>query len=163
MNISIRNACQADLPQLVALEERSYPASEAATPEAFAYRVAYMGDWFFAAEKDGQIVGLMSNRRTALDYIDDSLYEPTGDFTGDYLAILSVVTDPEQRRQGIAGAMIRHTIAAAQAAGLTGLTLACKERLLPFYASFGFVSQGVSSSVHGGAIWYDMKLMLRKP
>ena len=162
MDILIRNAQPADLPALVRLEERSYPASEAATPEAFAYRVAHMGDWFFVAEANGQIVGLMSNRCTPVDHIDDSLYEPSGSFTGSYLAILSVVTDPAFRQTGVAGTMLHHTIAAAEAAGLAGLTLACKERLVPYYAKFGFVSQGVSSSVHGGAVWYDMKLLLPK-
>ncbi|NLU25396.1 MAG: GNAT family N-acetyltransferase [Clostridiales bacterium] len=162
MELMIRNALPADLPQLVSLEQMSYPAAEAASPEAFAYRLAHMGDWFFAAEQNGLVVGLMSNRRTDLDHIDDALYEADGRTDGDYLAILSVVTDPQLRKQGIAAAMIRHTIAAAQAAGLTGITLACKEGLVPFYAQFGFVSQGVSSSIHGGTVWYDMKLLLRK-
>ena len=36
--------------------------------------------------------------------------------------------------------------------------LTCKERLLPFYSGFGFVNEGVSGSVHGGVVWYQMRL-----
>ena len=40
----------------------------------------------------------------------------------------------------------------------SGLVLTCKEELLPFYQRFGFVSEGISDSVHGGAVWYQMRL-----
>lgn len=32
------------------------------------------------------------------------------------------------------------------------------EKLIPFYETFGFINEGVSASVHGGAVWYDMRL-----
>ena len=27
-----------------------------------------------------------------------------------------------------------------------------------YYAKFGFVSEGVSASTHGGVVWYQMRL-----
>lgn len=36
--------------------------------------------------------------------------------------------------------------------------LTCKEHLLHYYAKLGFVNEGVSGSVHGGAVWYQMRL-----
>lgn len=39
-----------------------------------------------------------------------------------------------------------------------GCILTCKEELLAYYKKFGFESIGLSESVHGGAVWYDMKL-----
>ena len=36
----------------------------------------------------------------------------------------------------------------------------CLAQKLAYYESFGFVSLGVSGSVHGGAVWYDMLLTL---
>ena len=38
------------------------------------------------------------------------------------------------------------------------MVLTCKEGLIPFYQSFGFENRGLSASVHGGAVWYDMVL-----
>ena len=37
-----------------------------------------------------------------------------------------------------------------------------KEGLLPFYGSFGFVNEGISGSVHGGVVWYQMRLTLNQ-
>lgn len=39
-----------------------------------------------------------------------------------------------------------------------GLVLTCKDRLVPYYSKFGFKNEGVSSSVHGGVVWYQMRL-----
>ena len=39
-----------------------------------------------------------------------------------------------------------------------GLVLTCKEKLLHYYAKFGFVNEGVSGSTHGGVVWYQMRL-----
>ena len=52
-------------------------------------------------------------------------------------------------------------IRAAGEKGRKGLILTCKERLLGFYERFGYRNLGVSASVHGGAVWYDMILELR--
>ena len=36
--------------------------------------------------------------------------------------------------------------------------LTCKERLIGFYARFGFVDEGVSASTHGDVVWHQMRL-----
>ena len=32
------------------------------------------------------------------------------------------------------------------------------KRQVHYYAGFGFVSEGVSGSTHGGVVWYQMRL-----
>ena len=34
----------------------------------------------------------------------------------------------------------------------------CKDRLVHYYETFGFRSEGVSDSTHGGVVWYAMRL-----
>ena len=46
----------------------------------------------------------------------------------------------------------------AKEQGRKGLILTCKDRLIHYYEKFGYVNMGVSRSVHGGAVWYDMIL-----
>ena len=36
--------------------------------------------------------------------------------------------------------------------------LTCKDKLVHYYEKFGFQNEGVSESVHGGAMWYQMRL-----
>ena len=51
-----------------------------------------------------------------------------------------------------------HMIEDAKNKGRKGLILTCKDRLIHYYAKFGYKNMGVSESVHGGAVWYDMIL-----
>lgn len=53
---------------------------------------------------------------------------------------------------------MRHLIADAGKKERKGLILTCKARLIHYYESFGYRNLGVSKSVHGGAVWYDMLL-----
>ena len=65
---------------------------------------------------------------------------------------------PEYRRQGGAAMLMNAFIEKARQEGRKGLILTCKEALIPYYSKFGYKSLGVSASVHGGAVWYDMIL-----
>ncbi len=65
---------------------------------------------------------------------------------------------PEYQHQGLASRLMEHLIADAQEKGREGLILTCKDRLIGFYERFGYKNLGLSQSVHGGAVWYDMIL-----
>ena len=51
-----------------------------------------------------------------------------------------------------------HMIEDSKNKGRKGLILTCKDRLIHYYAKFRYKNMGVSESVHGGAVWYDMIL-----
>ena len=57
-----------------------------------------------------------------------------------------------------ASALLRQVKADAKAAGRKGIVLTCKDRLLGFYAQFGFVDEGISGSTHGDVVWHQMRL-----
>ena len=76
--------------------------------------------------------------------------------------IFGVNTIPEYRRQGCAERLLRRAIADAKERGKAGLVLTCKDKLMHYYAKFGFENEGVSESVHGGAVWYQMRLTFEK-
>ena len=72
--------------------------------------------------------------------------------------ILGVNTVPEFRNRGYAAKVMKQVLADACAQGRKGCVLTCKERLIHYYETFGFHNEGVSQSVHGGVMWYDMRL-----
>ena len=80
------------------------------------------------------------------------------DAEGDWQMIFSVVTDPRYRKQGYTGILLRQVISDAGKEHRKGIVLTCKERLIPFYSKFGFQNEGVSESVHGNVVWYQMRL-----
>ncbi|WP_440322956.1 GNAT family N-acetyltransferase, partial [Laedolimicola sp.] len=77
---------------------------------------------------------------------------------GDWQMIFGVNTIPAYRKKGYAGELIKRAIADAREQGRKGLVLTCKDRLIPYYAKFGFVNEGVSESVHGNVVWNQMRL-----
>ena len=72
--------------------------------------------------------------------------------------IFGVNTMPQYRRQGMAARVMERVIADAKAQGRKGCVLTCKDRLVHYYETFGFRSEGVSDSTHGKKVWYAMRL-----
>ena len=156
----IRTASMEDLDAITAVEAACFPAAEAATREEFAGRLCHYAGHFWLLFEDGRLVsfvdGMVTNRPDLTDemYADASLHDPAGEWQ----MIFGVNTLPEFRRRGLAGQLLRRAIADAKAQGRKGLVLTCKDRLVHYYASFGFVNEGVSGSTHGGVVGYQMRL-----
>ena len=158
--MEIRNATLNDLPAIAAVEAACFPAAEAATAEEFAGRLAHYANHFWLLLEEGEldafVDGLCTDKADLTDemYADASLHSETGAWQ----MIFGVNTVPRCRRRGYAEMLLRRAIADARAQGRKGLVLTCKDRLVHYYAKFGFVSEGVSGSTHGGVVWYQMRL-----
>ena len=61
---------------------------------------------------------------------------------GAWQMIFGVDTIPEYRCRGCAAALLNHVISEAKAQGRKGLVLTCKEKLVHYYAKFGFCERG---------------------
>ena len=160
IDITIRTAVSEDLDQVTAIEAVCFPKAEAADRASFAHRLATFPDSFFVAVHDGKIIGFVNgcvtNEKTIRDemYEDSSLHDPKGA----YQSIFGLDVLPEYQRQGIAAKLMEQMIRDAKERGRKGLILTCKDRLIHYYEKFGYKNKGVSQSVHGGVVWYDMLL-----
>ena len=67
---------------------------------------------------------------------------------------------PDYRKKGVAHELLLHILCVAKARGKKRASLTCKESLIGFYESFGFRNHGVSKSVIGDVISYDMEINL---
>ena len=66
---------------------------------------------------------------------------------------------PAYRQHGYAGKLLQKAIADAKEQGRKGLVLTCKNRLVHYYAKFGFADEGVTDkSTHGNVAWHQMRL-----
>lgn len=160
MDVRIRQVTAADLDAVAQVEAVCFPAAEAATKESLRQRIAAFPECFFVAETEGRVIGFINGCVTNERTIRDEMFEDAGlhDPKGEYQAIFGLDVVPEYQHQGLASRLMRHLIADAEARGRKGLILTCKDRLIGFYETFGYRSLGVSASVHGGAVWYDMIL-----
>ena len=156
----IRTATMDDLDAVTAVEAACFPPAEAATAAEIAARLAVYPNHFWLLEEDGRLVsfinGLVSDEPTIRDemFADAAFHNEHGAWQ----MVFGVNTLPEYRRRGLAGEVMRQVIADARSQGRKGCVLTCKDRLVHYYETFGYRSEGVSASTHGGAVWYDMRL-----
>lgn len=93
--------------------------------------------------------------------LTDEMYENAAmhNESGAWQMIFGVNTLPAYRQHGYAGKLLQKAIADAKKQGRKGLVLTCKNRLVHYYAKFGFEDEGVTDkSTHGNVAWQQMRL-----
>ena len=157
--MEIRTATIADLTQIAAVEAECFPAAEAATNEEFAERIKYYGNHFWLMFEDEKLIAFVDGFVTDKPDLTDEMYERAEmhDENGAWQMIFGVNTIPAYRKHGYAGQLLQCAIEDARKQGRKGLVLTCKEKLIAYYAKFGFVNEGISESVHGNVTWYQMR------
>ncbi len=156
----IRKGKISDAAVLAEIERVCFPAAEAASEKAITERLRAFPAHFWIMEEDGGIVSFVNGMVTDEEHLTDEMYENTAlhNENGQWQMIFGVDTLPEYRGRGFAGRLIEKAVEDARRQGRKGVVLTCKEGLIPFYSRHGFVNRGVSESVHGGAVWYEMRL-----
>ncbi len=158
--MQIRTATIADLQEIAHIEATCFPPSEAAKKDTLAERLRTYPEHFWLLMDADRIVAFVNGMTTDEKDLQDAMYDDASMHNegGAWQMIFGVDTIPEYRRRGCAAKLLEHAIEQARKQGRKGLVLTCKERLVPIYAKFGFVSEGVSVSTHGHAVWHQMRL-----
>ena len=168
----IKHASRKDIAALIAVETACFPPAEAATEKEFIDRVQYYGNHFWLLYERDKLLAFVDGFVTDEPDLTDVMYEDAALLTDDlyeqaalhnergaWQMIFGVNTLPDYRRHGYAGQLLRRAVADARQQGRRGLVLTCKERLLPYYAKFGFQDEGVTDkSTHGNVAWHQMRL-----
>lgn len=162
--MTIRTTQMEDIDAITAVETECFPPAEAATREEFAERLKYYKDHFWLMFDGGHLVAFVDGMVTSQKDLTDEMYEKAElhEEQGDWQMIFGVNTIPAYRRRGLAEQLLKRAIADAKAQGKKGLVLTCKDKLIHYYAKFGFENEGVSESAHGGAVWNQMRLTFQK-
>ena len=158
--MDIRYATIEDIKAITAVETECFPPAEAATEKEFIERVRYYGNHFWLMFEQEKLIAFVDGFVTDEPDLTDEMYENASmhNENGAWQMIFGVVTRPEYRKHGLAAQLLNRAIADARQQGRKGLVLTCKDKLVHYYAKFGFVSEGVSGSTHGGVVWYQMRL-----
>ena len=161
MMYNIRNVTPSDLEGVTALEAACFSPAEAAPKETFAYRIEAFPERFFVAEQDGRIIGMVNGCASTQGTITDDLFKPQGhEPSAKNQMIFGLAVLPQYQRQGIGAALMEHMIAYCKETKMEKLILTCKQEKLAYYSKFGYQNKGISTSTHGGSVWYDMVLTL---
>ena len=159
--MKITYAEEKDIAAIAAAEAACFPPAEAATEQEFVERIKYYGNHFWLLYDADKLISFVDGFVTDEPDLTDEMYENAcmHNENGAWQMIFGVNTLPEYRKRGYAGELIRRAIADARQQDRKGLVLTCKDRLLAYYAKFGFVDEGVSEkSTHGNVQWHQMRL-----
>ena len=159
--MNIKYATNEDIAEIATVEAECFPPAEAATEKEFVERVKYYGNHFWLMYEAGKLIALLDGFVTDESDLTDEMYKNATmhDENGAWQMIFGVNTLPDYRKHGYAGKLICRAIDEARQQGRKGLVLTCKEKLVPYYAKFGFSDEGVSDkSTHGNVVWHQMRL-----
>lgn len=160
--LKIRQADINDLEFITTIESTCFPAAEAAERDSILSRLTVYPKGFFVAEIDKHIIGFINGACTNGPTIEDKYFESMDNHldSGKHLMVFGLDVHPGHQHKGYARQLMNHFIDFARAEEKAAILLTCKEHLVHYYESFGYLNEGQSASSHGGAIWYDMKLSL---
>lgn len=159
--MDIRYATIEDIKAITAVETECFPPAEAATEKEFIERVRYYGNHFWLMFEQEKLIAFVDGVVTDEPDLTDEMYENASmhNENGAWQMIFGVNTLPTYRKYGYAGKLIRRAIEDAKQQGRKGLVLTCKDKLVPYYAKFGFQDEGVTDkSTHGNVVWHQMRL-----
>lgn len=156
----IRTANDSDIDKISQVENLCFPKAEAATKESFEKRLKYYKNHFWLLFDNETLVAFVDGMVTDEENLMDEMYENAQmhNENGAWQMIFGVNTIPDYRKQGLAGRLIEKAISDAKNQGRKGVVLTCKDKLIHYYSKFGFKNEGLSKSVHGNAVWYQMRL-----
>ena len=159
--MDIRYATIEDVKAITAVEIECFPPAEAATEKEFTERIRYYGNHFWLMFEQEKLIAFVDGFVTDEPDLTDEMYENAAmhNENGAWQMIFGVNTLPAYRKHGYAGELIRRAIEDAKQQGRKGLVLTCKDKLVPYYAKFGFQDEGVTDkSTHGNVVWHQMRL-----
>lgn len=160
MDINIRKGNINDLDALSLIEAECFPPEEAAGKKALEGRLRAYAGCFLVMEHEGRAIGFINGMVSQSPVLEDEMYENPSlhDPDGPWQMVFGLDIMPAYRKMGLGGQLLSEFCRMAKGEGRRGVVLTCKKELLGFYGSLGFENMGVSPSVHGGAVWYEMRL-----
>ena len=156
----IRLATIKDLDYITNVEKECFPVEEAATRDSFEERLHKYSDHFWLLEDEGQVIGFINGMVSDRITISDDMFEDVNihNENGEWQALFGVAILPEYIRKGYVGKIMERVLSDCKKQNRKGCILTCKKNLVNYYEKFGFKNYGVSDSVHGGEVWYDMRI-----
>ena len=162
--IMIRHAVLQDLDMIAELENICFPESEAASEKDLYHRIQVFPENFWLMEQNGRIISMINGMTVDIPNLIDEMYQNANmhNENGAWQMLFSVVTHPDFQNKGYARRLMNQVIQDSVKSNRKGIVLTCKAKLIGFYEKFGFVNEGVSASVHGNAVWYQMRKYILK-
>lgn len=157
--MGIRNAELKDLEAIHKIESVCFPPNQAASLNTLSDRIKVFPQHFWLIEDHGTVIGFINGMITNHDTIKDEMFKNVHlhNENGTWQSVFGLAVLPEFQNKGYAGKLVHHLIDVSTQKNRKGIALTCEEHLIIYYQKFGFINAGLSASVHGGDVFFDMK------
>lgn len=153
-----------EMATVYAIEKQCFPIAEQDSFELIYNRAKNSPECFWLLEntETGTIIGFLNgvpmDRKdfTESVFTDISLYNKNGP----WVMLISLDIAPQYQLQGLSRVFITKVLEEIKARKIyQGAVFICKKHLVKYYATFGFVDEGISVCKHGGASWHQMRMV----
>ncbi|KRN99311.1 GNAT family N-acetyltransferase [Companilactobacillus kimchiensis] len=152
-----------DLDAIMAIEQAGFNAAEAGSRASYQDRILNLGSNFIVAKDDaGNILGFVCGPAVNDRFVSDEMYEniSSNRESGGHQMILTIAISPRFRGQGIGSKLLQQFEKQARQLKRTSIALTCLLDRVPFYEKNGYQNIGISDSIHGNEIWYNMEKII---
>lgn len=152
--------------QAAEIENICFPPNEACSESMMKERVAKVPDLFLVAvdRKTGKIAGFFNGIATNEEKFRDEFFTNAdiNEPDGKTVMLLGLDVLPEYRGHGLARELVNMYIHREAEKGRMKVILTCLDNKIRMYEKMGFHNDGVSDSVWGGEVWYDMSYEINR-
>lgn len=164
-NFEFRSIRSDEGDQAAEIENICFPPNEACSESMMKERVAKVPELFLVAvdRKTGKIAGFFNGIATGEEKFRDEFFTNAdiNEPDGKTVMLLGLDVLPEYRGQGLARELVNMYIHREAENGRKKLILTCLDSKIKMYEKMGFHNDGVSDSVWGGEVWYDMSYEIK--
>lgn len=156
----LRNAKIEDLVEIYDIECANFTSSEVISVSVFEEYIKKSPETFFVIEEEHRIVAYCLSVLSPSRTVTDDLFSGFNRILSDngYLKILSLSIHSKFQKQGFGTMLIATLKDYCKFKSYKGISLTCHDILIPYYEMNGFKEIGLSESIFGAQIWYDMIL-----
>jgi len=149
---------------IYAIEDQCFPKAEQDTPELIAGRASQSPEcfWIMRSVANQEVLGFLNGVPMEQKDFTEAVFTDIGLYRrqGPWVMLISLDIAPKYQKRQLSKVFIKYVLKELQARRLyKGAVFICKERLVEYYASFGFVDEGISACRHGGASWHQMRMV----
>jgi len=151
---TLAKATLSEVDSISTLEAASFPADEAASPEAIRARITEAGGffWTYRRSDESEIIGFVNGTCTLSEVIHHESMSKH-EASGRTLVVHSVTISPNERRKGLGSQMLLQYIQKMTInTTIDRILLLSKSDMLTFYVNCGFKLISLSNVSHGQVI-----------
>lgn len=162
MEVIIRTARVSDLEEIYFVETSCFQKQFQISRDYYKLALSTYSEHFYLLFIDRVLVGFINAMPTNKKDLKDSMLKDISDYdkNGSNLMVIGLMILPEYQHHGYATRLMKRFIRVSREEGKKRIVLTCRKELIDFYEKFGYIYQGISDSVLGDEVWYQLKLDL---